>query len=67
MFFYSSDGEEPDHVHVQREDALAKVWLNPVRIEWSEGFRRADIARVEKLVRENKELLMEAWHEYFAG
>jgi hypothetical protein len=67
VFFYSSDGGEPEHVHVQRQDALAKVWLTPVRIEWSEGFRRADIARVEELVRENRELLMEAWHEYFAS
>jgi hypothetical protein len=36
--FYSSDAEEPPHVHVERDDNSAKFWLGPVRLENSGGF-----------------------------
>jgi hypothetical protein len=31
LFFYSGDGGEPPHVHVEREDRIGKFWLTPVR------------------------------------
>jgi len=36
FYFYASDGGEPPHVHVQRENMVAKFWLAPVRFseEW---------------------------------
>jgi hypothetical protein len=38
FFFYSSDGSEPRHVHGTTNDALAKLWLDPVRVEHGVGF-----------------------------
>jgi hypothetical protein len=32
FFFYSGDKDEPSHVHVERDDKIAKVWLEPVRL-----------------------------------
>ena len=32
FLFYSSDAEEPPHVHVERDDNSAKFWLSPVRL-----------------------------------
>ena len=32
FFFYSSDRAEPPHVHVERDENLAKFWLDPVRL-----------------------------------
>ena len=46
FFFYASDRDEPQHVHVEREDKIAKFWLNPVRLQGSGGFSRAEIARI---------------------
>jgi len=43
FYFYSSDGDEPLHIHVQRDQAVAKFWLNPVRNEYSNGFRPVEI------------------------
>ena len=31
FLFYSSDAEEPPHVHVERNDGSANFWLSPVR------------------------------------
>ena len=39
FFYYSADRDEPAHVHVEREDDEAKYWLEPVRLEKSDGLR----------------------------
>lgn len=65
LFFYSADRDEPRHVHVERDANRAKLWLDPVRLAESGGFGRAEIRRVEGLVRDNAEQLRRAWDEYF--
>ena len=65
--FYAGDRDEPPHVHVERDDKIAKFWLDPVRLQTSGGFSRAEIARIRNLVEEHREDLMEAWNEYFHG
>jgi hypothetical protein len=65
FFFYSGDREEPRHVHVERESNLSKFWLDPVRLAESGGFGRAEIRRLETLVREHATELRRDWDEYF--
>ena len=65
FFFYSSDGSEPVHVHVGRDDKAAKFWLNPVRLESNVGFSKQEIRKIEGLVGEHQAELTKAWHEYF--
>jgi hypothetical protein len=64
-FFYASDRDEPPHIHVERDDKLAKFWLRPVRLERSGGFSRREINRIQKLVDESVEALLRSWSEYF--
>jgi hypothetical protein len=52
-------------VHVERDANRAKFWLDPVRLAESGGFGRAEIRRVEALVRDNALHLRRAWDEYF--
>ena len=65
FFFYSSDREEPRHVHVARDNQAAKFWLEPVRIERSGGLRRSEIRQVQRIIEENQGTLLEAWDAYF--
>ena len=67
FFFYAGDGSEPAHVHVEHDDCEAKFWLNPVRLERSHGFRRKEIKRVQELIEEHHEQLLESWNEFFQG
>ena len=67
FFFYSSDRDEPVHVHVERDDNLAKFWLQPVRLQRNTGFRQAEIIRVARIVEEHRLGILEAWNEYFGG
>jgi hypothetical protein len=65
IFFYAGDRLEPPHVHVERESDRAKVWLDPVRLQESGGFRRSEIARILDLVRAHEAQFLRAWNEYF--
>lgn len=66
FFFYSGDREEPPHIHVERDKNKAKFWLDPVRLEYSGGFSRSEINRIQQLVKENQELFLRRWNEFFS-
>ena len=66
FFFYAGDRDEPQHVHVEHDNNVAKFWLDPVRLQTSGGFSRSDIKRIRKLVEDNREILARSWIEYFS-
>ena len=65
FFFVSLDRGEPPHVHVRRENMVAKVWLEPVVLERAGGFSRVELNAVLELVREHRERLLKSWYEFF--
>lgn len=67
FFFYSNENDEPVHIHVQRDRALAKFWLEPVAYAKSTGFSSSELAKLLKLVEENQSRFREAWREYFSA
>jgi hypothetical protein len=66
FFFYSNEGIEPPHVHIRRERATAKFWLDPVALSSASGFPAQELRRLEALVTENKKRFQEVWHAYFS-
>ena len=67
FFFYASDRDEPSHVHVERDDSVAKFWLDPLRLHSSGGFGRVELRRIRGIIEENQHHLVEAWNDYFGG
>ncbi len=67
FFFYSNENGEPAHVHIQRDDSLAKFWLKPVVLASSTRFSPKDLRKLESLVEDNREKFVEAWNEYFSS
>lgn len=65
FFFYASDRSEPAHIHIERDDNVAKFWLEPVRLQSGGGFSRVEINRIAEIVRSRRLQLLEAWNEYF--
>ena len=63
--FYSSDVNEPPHVHVIRAEGVAKIWLASLEVEYNRGYNRVELNRVVKMTEQNQARLLEAWHEYF--
>jgi hypothetical protein len=66
FFFYSGDGDEPPHIHVERDDKIAKYWLDPVKLQYSGGFTKADINKIHQIINEYKQKLLETWYDYFS-
>lgn len=65
FFFFSNEGHEPPHIHVEHGDRHAKFWLEPVALAQSYGFRAHELNRVRTLVVEHRDLFRDKWREYF--
>ena len=64
-YFYSQEPDEPAHVHVDRDECTAKLWLAPVAVAWTVGSRPHELRAVERLVRDHQTALLEAWNVRF--
>jgi hypothetical protein len=64
--FYSDEGSEPPHIHIDTGDGECKFWLTPVRLARSERVKPVDLRKIEMLVAEHEKLFLEKWHEYFS-
>jgi hypothetical protein len=63
FFFYSNDGSEPVHVHVESAGGTAKLWLTPVALAGSARLKPSELREAERPVRLNRKLLLEAWDD----
>jgi len=65
FFFFSMENREPAHIHVAHAGRYAKFWLEPVDLADARGFRGHELTEIQKLVIENRDLLLERWNAYF--
>ena len=65
FFFYSNEGNEPSHIHVQKAENYAKFWLQPVQLAESIGYSSKELRYVQDIIIEHSKLLLEAWYEHF--
>ena len=65
FFFYSLENGEPLHIHVERDDKVAKYWLQPVELASNHGFRAHELTSLHSIVIEHQLLFVEAWNGYF--
>jgi hypothetical protein len=64
--FYSLEPKyEPPHVHVKRGDGRAKLWLLPVELVESRGFKSQELRRIHELTEEHAAYFLECWYGRF--
>ena len=66
FFFFSQEGNEPPHIHVEHGDKVAKYWLNPVDLAMSEGFRSQELTKLRAMVIEHRLIFLGKWDEHFS-
>ena len=49
---------------MDRDDASARFWIDPVRLAYNLGFRASELRRIERIVATNATELLEAWREF---
>jgi len=59
--FYSREGNEPPHIHVERDELEAKFWLRPVALAANYGFRQSELNDIQRLVEEHCQTLLDAY------
>ncbi len=67
VYFHSHEPNEPPHVHVDRDDLSAKFWLVPVALVRNLGFTPMELRRIQRIIKENQDALLEKWYERFGA
>ena len=62
--FYSDEGNEPPHIHIETPEGECKFWLVPIRLARNKGVPPAVLRTIEKLVFEHGKFLTEKYHAY---
>ena len=62
--FYSNEGSEPPHIHVRCSDGECKFWLEYIALASNRGIAPHDLREIERLVFENKQILLDTYNEY---
>jgi hypothetical protein len=65
LYFHSHEPNEPPHVHVDRDDHSAKFWLRPIALARNLGFSPVELRRIQRMLSENQEILLENWYARF--
>ncbi len=65
FYFFSHEPNEPPHIHVDRENFSAKFWLETVGLARNIGFSAVELRQLHRMVEDNREDFLEAWHGFF--
>ncbi len=68
FFFFSNEGNprEPLHIHAQRGECLAKIWLHPtISLADNFGFSASELRLVLEQVALRADEIERVWNAYF--
>jgi hypothetical protein len=66
FFFFSQEGNEPPHIHIEEGDKVAKYWLNPAELASSVGFKSYELTKIRSIVIEHRLFFQEKWNAHFS-
>jgi hypothetical protein len=67
FYFFSNEGFEPPHIHVDKGENSVKFWLSPIALARNAGFGQNDLRAIEGKIREEQANFVEAWNGYFGN
>jgi hypothetical protein len=65
FFFYSDEGAEPPHIHVEQGQPCEVLAGARVSLAASSRLRGHEFRRLQRLVAEHRDEFLEAWHDFF--
>jgi len=66
FFFYSDEGNEPPHIHVEKAEGRGKYWIDPVEKAYMKNFNKQVEKKAGQIVREEQGYFKKKWYEYFS-
>ena len=65
FFFYSME-EVRKHIHIEKGESIAKVWLEPtVELVYNYGFTSKEIKFIIQTIIENERFICKKWNDHF--
>ena len=65
ILLYMADRYEPPHIHVVKEQNAAKFWLDPLELEFNDGFRNHELVEIRRIIEAYMDDLRSAWYKTF--
>jgi len=65
FFFFSDEGNEPMHIHIEKGEKYAKYWIQPISLARNKNFRAHELTEIKKIIIENIDKFEVKWNEYF--
>jgi hypothetical protein len=68
LFFYANEGNEPIHIHCQKDDMECKYWLDRDNFDIEEVFAynmsQKDRRQIRKIIYDHFEYIEKQWDEF---
>ena len=65
FFFFSLEGTEPPHIHVESAEKYAKFWLIPIALVESRRMNSTELTKVRKIIEKQRNEIINKWNEHF--
>ena len=66
FYFYAGDQNEPTHVHVEKGDGNAKLWLDAeLSAKYFYNFKSQEKTEIMKIAELHYNELKQKWYEFF--
>ncbi len=64
FFFFSNEGNEPRHIHVEKGDGAAKYWLDDIEEVYNFDFNPRERKQIKRIIIDHQEFLIKKGDEY---
>ena len=65
FFFNSNEGNEPPHIHIEKEKGNGKYWLDPLEKDYIKNFTKQEERKADEIVEEEQENFKKKCYEFF--
>ena len=65
FYFFSHEGSEPPHIHVDKAGCSAKYWLDPVALARNFGYPDRELNQLRDKLTERRDDFLRVWHDHF--
>jgi hypothetical protein len=67
FFFFSNEGQERRHIHVESDDNHAKFWLEPIDLANSVGYKKRELREIREFIEDNIQIFKAVWDAHFGS
>jgi hypothetical protein len=65
FFFFSNEGSEARHIHVESGENHAKFWLEPIDLARSVGYNERELSEIREIILKNVKYFREKRDAHF--